>query len=98
MAMIYKCPDIQITVVDLNEHRIAEWNSRRLFMNLDYGDCRVGLKSKFFFSPDIDANLKEADIIFISVNTPTKDYGWPGKAADLRLRLCPSHCRSWWWK
>ena len=89
MAMIaHKCPDIKITVVDLNEHRIAEWNSSKLPI------YEPGLREivesarnqNLFFSSDIDANLKEADIIFISVNTPTKDYGaGSGKAADLRF-------------
>ena len=89
MAMIArKCPEIKVTVVDLNEVRIAEWNSSKLPV------YEPGLQEivesvrdqNLFFTTNIDENLKEADIIFISVNTPTKDYGsGSGQAADLRF-------------
>jgi UDPglucose 6-dehydrogenase len=89
MAMIAsKCPDIRVTVVDLNAQRIADWNSDHLPV------YEPGLQSivehtrgkNLFFSTNIDRNLQEADIIFISVNTPTKDYGsGAGQAADLRF-------------
>ena len=89
MAMIaHKCSDIEVTVGDLNEARIAAWNS---------GDLPVyepGLEEivsqnrekNLFFSTDVDEKVREADVIFISVNTPTKDYGsGSGQAADLRF-------------
>ena len=89
MAMIaHKCADTQVTVVDLNAERIAAWNS---------GDLPVyepGLEEivsqnrdkNLFFSTEVDEKIREADIIFISVNTPTKDYGsGSGQAADLRF-------------
>jgi UDPglucose 6-dehydrogenase len=89
MAMIaHKCKDIEVTVVDLNEQRIAAWNS---------GDLPVyepGLEDivsqnrgqNLFFSTEVDEKVRAADIIFISVNTPTKDYGsGSGQAADLRF-------------
>ena len=89
MAMIaHKCSDIEVTVVDLNEARIAAWNS---------GDLPVyepGLEEivsqnrekNLFFSTDVDDKVRESDVIFISVNTPTKDYGsGSGQAADLRF-------------
>ena len=89
MAMIAsKCPDIRVTVVDLNAQRIADWNSDHLPV------YEPGLQTivehtrgkNLFFSTNIDRNLQEADIIFISVNTPTKDYGsGAGQAADLRF-------------
>ena len=89
MAMIaHKCADTEVTVVDLNAERIAAWNS---------GDLPVyepGLEEivaqnrnkNLFFSTEVDEKVREADIIFISVNTPTKDYGSGfGQAADLRF-------------
>ena len=89
MAMIaQKCPNISVTVVDLNDQRIADWNSGQLPV------YEPGLQSiventrgkNLFFSTDIDQNLQAADVIFISVNTPTKDYGsGAGQAADLRF-------------
>jgi len=89
MAMIaHKCADAEVTVVDLNAERIAAWNS---------GDLPVyepGLEEivaqnrnkNLFFSTEVDEKVRDADIIFISVNTPTKDYGsGSGQAADLRF-------------
>ncbi len=89
MAMIaHKCADTQVNVVDLNTDRIAAWNS---------GDLPVyepGLEEivshnrdkNLFFSTDVDEKIRDADVIFISVNTPTKDYGsGSGQAADLRF-------------
>lgn len=38
-----------------------------------------------FFSTDIDTAIREAELIFISVNTPTKTFGnGKGRAADLK--------------
>lgn len=93
MAMIaHKCPDIQITVVDINPDRIAAWNSDNLpiyELGLDelVFECR---DRNLFFSTDVDKHVDEADIIFISVNTPTKTYGTgAGKASDLKyIELC----------
>eukprot|EP00884_Botryococcus_braunii_P014768 jgi/Botrbrau1/23292/Bobra.0102s0033.1 len=87
MAMIaYKCPELQVTVVDINEARIAAWNSSTLPIfepGLDevVFECRG---RNLFFSTDTHKNVAEADIIFVSVNTPTKTSGvGAGKAADL---------------
>ena len=93
MAMIaHKCPDIQITVVDINPDRIAAWNGDNLpiyELGLDelVFECR---DRNLFFSTDVDKHVDEADIIFISVNTPTKTYGTgAGKASDLKyIELC----------
>ena len=89
MAVIAnKCPEIKVTVVDLNEKRIADWNSNDLPV-YEPGLDEVVKEARgrnLFFSTEIDKNLQEADIIFISVNTPTKDYGsGSGQAADLRF-------------
>lgn len=96
MAMIArKCPDITVTVVDLNADRIAAWNSNELPV-FEPGLQEVVEHSRgtnLFFSTEIDTTIKEADIIFISVNTPTKTYGvGAGRAADLKyIELCARH-------
>ena len=88
MAMIaHKCKDHTVTVVDINQARIDAWNSDELPIfepGLDeiVQQCRG---TSLFFSTDIDTAVREADIIFLSVNTPTKTYGvGAGRAADLR--------------
>ncbi len=96
MAMIAKkCPEIKVTVVDLNEQRIALWNEEDLSMLPVYEpglDAVVGEARgrNLFFSTDVDMAIDEADMIFISVNTPTKTYGaGKGQAADLKwIELC----------
>jgi UDPglucose 6-dehydrogenase len=96
MAMIaHKCPEIKVTVVDVNAERIAQWNSDELPIfepGLDpiVKACRG---KNLFFSTDIDAAIKGAQMIFMSVNTPTKTYGaGAGKAADLRyIEKCARH-------
>merc|ERR1711979_124197 len=82
-----KCPHVKVTIVNLNEARIAAWNSDDLPIyepNLDYvvKACRG---KNLFFSTDVKGAIQEADIIFASVNTPTKIRGvGAGRAADLR--------------
>lgn len=88
MAMIaLKCPDITVTVVDMNEKRIAAWNSPTLPI-FEPGLDEVVVKARgknLFFSTDVAGQIKQADIIFVAVNTPTKTYGvGAGRAADLR--------------
>ncbi len=93
MAVIaQKAPGTQVTVVDINDARIAAWNSDELPVyepGLDevVRECRG---RNLFFSSDVDRGIREADIIFVSVNTPTKTFGMgAGKAADLRyVELC----------
>lgn len=90
-----KCPHIQVTVVDINEDRIAQWNTENLD-NLPIYE--PGLKEivaenrgkNLFFSTKVDEAIDSADMIFISVNTPTKTYGkGKGQAADLKfVELC----------
>ena len=87
MAMIaLKCPEIEVAVLDINEARIQAWNSEKLPI------YEPGLESivmqcrnrNLFFSTDVEKHISEADIIFVSVNTPTKTTGiGAGKAADL---------------
>ncbi|MBT8303879.1 MAG: UDP-glucose 6-dehydrogenase [Bacteroidia bacterium] len=96
MAVIaQKCPQITVTVVDINESRIDAWNSQNL---ADLPVFEPGLDDivkeargrNLFFSIDVDKAIAEADMIFISVNTPTKTYGkGKGMAADLKyIELC----------
>jgi len=88
MAMIaFKCPDIQVTVCDLNESRIAAWNSDTLPVYEPGLDDIVNTARgrNLFFNTDVVQAIREADIIFVSVGTPTKTYGaGAGRAADLR--------------
>jgi UDPglucose 6-dehydrogenase len=88
MAVIAaKCPQYKITVVDINAARIKAWNSDDLPIYepglLDV--VRQARGRNLFFSTDIDAAIAEAEIIFVSVNTPTKSFGeGAGYAADLQ--------------
>ena len=88
MSMIaLKAPDIQVTVVDLNERRIAAWNSDILPVYEPGLDevVRTARGRNLFFSTNVRGAIAEADIVFVSVNTPTKTYGvGAGRAADLR--------------
>jgi UDPglucose 6-dehydrogenase len=91
MAVIaQKCPDIEVTVVDLNEKRIKDWNDEDVTKIPIYepglSDVVAEARGRnLFFSTDVDAAIEKADMIFISVNTPTKTYGvGKGMAADLK--------------
>ncbi|WGF92219.1 nucleotide sugar dehydrogenase [Aequorivita marisscotiae] len=89
-VLALKNPDINITIVDINEARIAAWNDNDL-NNLPIYE--PGLKEvvqeargrNLFFSTEVEKAIDEAEMIFISVNTPTKTYGkGKGMAADLK--------------
>ena len=93
MAMIAaQCPDIRVTVVDMDAARIDAWNSDRLpIYEPGLHDVVVAARGKnLFFSTDIDSGIRDANIIFVSVNTPTKSYGvGAGCASDLtNVELC----------
>ena len=82
-----KCPDYQVTVVDQNAEKIAAWNSDHLPIYEPGLDELVFAQrgKNLFYSTDIIKGIKEADIIFVSVNTPTKLHGiGAGKASDLQ--------------
>ena len=88
MAMIaYKCPQYKVFVVDVNPARIDEWNSDNLPI-YEPGLDEIVKKARgrnLFFSTDIKKGIIESDIIFVSVNTPTKTFGvGAGMAADLQ--------------
>lgn len=90
-----KNPDIKVTVVDLNSQRIADWNDKDLSKlpiyepGLDVVVAEARGRN-LFFSNEVDKAIDEAEMIFISVNTPTKTYGaGKGMAADLKyVELC----------
>ena len=96
MAVIaQKCPHIQVTVVDLNEQRIKDWNDSNTDNIPIYepGLSEIVAEARgrnLFFSTEVEKAIDEAQVIFISVNTPTKTYGkGKGMAADLKyIELC----------
>jgi len=88
MAMIaYKCTQYRVNVVDILPEKIDQWNSDDLPI-YEPGLDEIVQQARgrnLFFSKDIGAGIKAADIIFVSVNTPTKTYGvGAGMAADLK--------------
>ncbi len=88
MAMIaFKCPQYKVMVVDINPERIAQWNSEALPIYEPGLDrvVRAARGRNLFFSTEIEKGILESDIIFVSVNTPTKTFGaGAGMAADLQ--------------
>jgi len=104
MAVIADCcPDVQVTVLDLNAERIAAWNSDTLPV-FEPGLSEVVNRARgrnLYFRPQAEglAALAEADVVFISVQTPTKTTGLgAGKASDLQYveacaRLIAEHAR-----
>lgn len=96
MAVIaQKCPEIKVTVVDINQARIDAWNGEDLDKLPVYepGLDKVVAEARgrnLFFSTDVNKAIEEAEMVFISVNTPTKTYGeGKGQAADLKwVELC----------
>jgi UDPglucose 6-dehydrogenase len=87
MAVIAdKCPDITVHVVDVNASRVSAWNSDTLPVYEPGLDAVVkrARGRNLFFTEEIDGTIGDADIIFVSVNTPTKTYGiGSGQASDL---------------
>lgn len=88
MAMIAKkCPQHRVEVVDINQARVDAWNSDHLPI-YEPGLKEVVMAARgrnLFFSTEVDRGIAEADVIFVSVNTPTKTFGrGAGRAADLQ--------------
>ena len=89
MAVIaLKCPDIKVTVVDLNIERINAWNGPLENLPVyEPGLAQVVEKTRgrnLFFSTEVDKAIDDAEMIFMAVNTPTKTEGeGVGMAADL---------------
>jgi UDPglucose 6-dehydrogenase len=88
MAMIAKkCPNIQVTVCDMNQARIDAWNSDTLpVYEPGLREIVEACRGKnLHFTSDLKPAIAAADLIFVSVGTPTKSYGiGAGRAADLR--------------
>eukprot|EP00742_Colponemidia_sp_Colp-10_P005841 GILJ01006248.1.p1 GENE.GILJ01006248.1~~GILJ01006248.1.p1 ORF type:complete len:474 (-),score=104.89 GILJ01006248.1:245-1666(-) len=81
-----KCPDITVTVFDIATDRIAAWNSDKLpIYEPGLHDIVMQVRGKNLFFTTDKSCIADSDIIFISVNTPTKTYGiGKGRAADLK--------------
>lgn len=96
MAVIAKqCPKIRVVVGDISQKQIDAWNTDKLPI-YEPGLLDVVKESRgrnLFFSTDLDKEINEADIIFISVNTPTKTRGiGAGRAANIKnCELCARH-------
>ena len=108
-AIARYCPEHKITVVDINEERIRRWNSEDLPIyepGLDEW-VRETCGKNLFFSTSIHQSIAEADIIFVSVNTPTKMFGQEqeepltssiGKRPQGTSSPTPDNLRWWWLK
>tara|TARA_Y100000768_G_scaffold379119_1_gene354423 strand:+ start:5144 stop:6553 length:1410 start_codon:yes stop_codon:yes gene_type:complete len=96
MAVIaLKCPNINVTVVDVNKEKINSWNNKDLSKLPVYEPgldkvIKVARGRNLFFSTKIEDSIKKSEMIFIAVNTPTKTFGeGKGMAADLKyVELC----------
>lgn len=90
MAVIaLHCPEIKITVVDVDSKKIEAWNgpvSKLPVYEPGLSDIIKKVRGKnLFFSNDIDSGITNSEMIFMAVNTPTKKEGeGKGMAADLK--------------
>jgi len=88
MAVIaQKCPEHRVVVADINAEKITAWQSDRLpIYEPGLQEMVFSCRDKnLFFSSEVERHIAEADIIFVSVNTPMKTFGQgAGKAADLQ--------------
>jgi len=95
MAVIaLKCPEYRVDVVDINQERINAWNSDDLPI-FEPGLLEIVKERRgknLFFSTNTEENITKADIIFVSVNTPTKTFGeGAGMASDLQYWEATAH-------
>ena len=85
-----KCPQIEVNVVDINKERILAWNNpnTKKLPIFEPGLSEIVKRCRgvnLFFSTEVKKHIATADMIFISVNTPTKTKGiGAGKASDLK--------------
>jgi len=88
MAVIAKhCPNVRVTVADINAERVRAWQSGipPIYEPGLMEVLRVGLGKNLHFTADVESAIPDADMIFVSVNTPTKMFGrGAGRAADLQ--------------
>ena len=96
MAIIaLHCPHIKVIVADINKRQIEKWNSDVLpIYEPGLDDVVKATRGKnLFFTYDVDAAIKESEMIFVSVNTPTKTHGLgAGRAANLKNWSAGSAC------
>ncbi len=89
-VMASKCKDILFTVVDIDKSRINSWNEENLKLLPIYEPgldilIKKNRGKNLFFSSNVSKSISEADMIFISVNTPIKSKGLgAGEASDLK--------------
>lgn len=84
-----KCPHITVNIVDLNQQRIDAWNSKDFQLPIYEPGLEDVVRQcrgrNLFFTTNVDQSILDADLIFVSVNTPTKKSGvGAGFAADLK--------------
>ena len=97
-VIAHNCPEIKVTVVDVDQDKINAWNDKDLSKLPVYEkDLNLLIKNNrnknLFFTTEIEKSISEADIIFISVNTPTKTRGLgAGYASD--LKWVESNCKN----
>ncbi len=88
MAVIAKhCPNVRVTVADINAERVRAWQSGTppIYEPGLAEVLKVGLSKNLHFTADVEGAIADADMIFVSVNTPTKAFGQgAGRAADLQ--------------
>ena len=86
-VMAFKCPDIQVDVVDISQPRIDAWNSENLPI-YEPGLYQIVTKVRgrnLHFSTNVKAAIEAADLIMIAVNTPSKTFGFgKGRAPDTK--------------
>ena len=83
------CPEHRVVIVDINEARIAAWQSDQLPIYEPglHEIVRQTLGKNLFFSTEVNRHISEADIIFVSVNTPTPTMSMPS-AQSCRASIC----------
>ncbi len=88
MAVIAKhCPDVHVVVADINPERVAAWQSGNppIYEPGLREAVGVSLGRNLQFTSDVERAIRDAEMIFVSVNTPTKTFGQgAGRAADLQ--------------
>jgi UDPglucose 6-dehydrogenase len=91
-----ECPSVTVTVVDTWKDRIDAWNAEDVDNlpvfepGLAEGVQKGRERGNLRFSTDVEKHVAEADIIFVSVNTPTKAFGiGAGHASNVKnIELC----------
>jgi UDPglucose 6-dehydrogenase len=88
MSVIAKhCPDVEVVVADINPERVAAWQSGHppIFEPGLQDVVRGSLGRNLRFTADVEREIGRAEMVFVSVNTPTKTFGQgAGRAADLQ--------------